>query len=81
MKVSEALSLIDTTISRVSTSREGHRLLIQAMDIIKVQMSMKEQNRTVAEIIKEDAELTRCSEQKANSIQTLNKAETHKVSK
>lgn len=70
MKVSEALSLVDTTISRVSTSREGHRLLIQAMDIIKVQMSLKEQNRTVAEIMKADA-----------SVQSLNRVETHKVPK
>ena len=74
MKVSEALALIDTTLSRVNISREGHRLLIQAMDIIKVQMSMKEQNRTVAEIMKEDAE-------KSNSVQSLNKVEIHKVPK
>ena len=81
MKVSEALALIDTTLSRVNANREGHRLLIQAMDIIKVQMSMKEQNRTVAEIMKEDEELARCSEQKPTSVQTLNKVEIHKVPK
>ena len=74
MKVSEALALVDTTLSRVSTSRDGHRLLIQAMDIIKVQMSLKEQNRTVTEIMKEDYE-------KANSVQTLKRVETHKIPK
>lgn len=66
----EAFNFIISILLRVTTTGATHEKINEAMSIIKGYMCLNEQNRTVAEIMKEDA-----------SVQTLNRVETHKVTK